>query len=215
MRVLSYSLYGDQLCYQLTLLMNLGLIAKIFPGWEPWIYADRTIDPTMLKYLENRGGKLIMMDPQPARIGSLWRYDPLWHSEVEYTLVRDADELVSATHKAAVDMWIDSGKLLYTAHTVPAHARKIIAALWGIRGDWGREKLPQPKWLPEEGFTGYYGEDEDWLDNHLLPLVQHSWLKFRANKEGVMDGPEFVSIPYEHLTPYYRWSNAQFGALPQ
>ena len=191
MNVISYSLYGNNPRFWKCLVANMDIVPEIYPDWNVWIYASG-VDSRILNLLENKGAKIIHMESKPGHIGMFWRFRPFWHPEVTRTIVRDADDLLSYTDKHAVDLWKESGCLLYTLHASCGHKTPIVGSLFGITSDWAKHKLP----IPEHGLSSEYGADEYWLASKLLPLVRHSWLRLRVQGNGVKDEPGMVTIKY-------------------
>ena len=191
MKVISYSLYGNNPRFWKCLVANMDVIAEIYPDWEVWIHASE-VDSRILNLLEKKGAHIIHMEPQAGHIGMFWRFRPFWDPNVTRTIVRDADDLLSYTDKHAVDLWEESGCHLYTLHAVNTHKKPIIGSLFGLTCDWPKHKLP----MPIQGLSSKYGADEHWLANGLLPQVKRSWLRLRIQNDGVKNEPGMVTIDY-------------------
>jgi len=53
MRVISFSLYGDNPIYTIGCLENAKLMDKFFKGWEMWVYHNDTVPQNILNELIN------------------------------------------------------------------------------------------------------------------------------------------------------------------
>lgn len=134
MNVVSFSLYGSDLLYNMGAIKNSELMKDIFPDWEMWVYHDNTVPQQILDILNNNGVKLISSSSR-GFYRSMWRFLPCGDESVDYFISRDADSRISLRDKAAVDEWIESGVNYHIIRDHPVgHSWVINAGMWGSKG---------------------------------------------------------------------------------
>lgn len=135
MKVISYSLYGDNPIYTIGCIKNAHLKSKFFKGWEMWVYHNDSVPTHILKELEILGVRLINTNENNGFLGSLWRFRPIIESEVEYFISRDCDSRISLRDEISVNEWISSGKSFHIIREHPiGHGWVINAGMWGAKG---------------------------------------------------------------------------------
>jgi hypothetical protein len=135
MKVISFSLYGDNPIYTIGCIKNAKLLDKIFKGWEMWVYHNNTVPDHILNELKNLNVKLINTNEHKEYFGSLWRFRPLLDNNVEYFISRDCDSRISQRDETAVNEWINSGKKFHVLREHPiGHGWLINAGMWGSKG---------------------------------------------------------------------------------
>lgn len=135
MKVISYSLYGDNPIYTIGCIKNAHLKSKFFKEWEMWVYHNDSVPTHILKELEILGVRLINTNENNGFLGSLWRFRPIIESEVEYFISRDCDSRISLRDEISVNEWINSGKSFHIIREHPiGHGWVINAGMWGAKG---------------------------------------------------------------------------------
>ena len=137
MKILSFSLYGENPIYTIGAIKNAKLKQHIFPEWEMWIYYNDTVPKKIIEELKKfEKIKLIFMDEDNKFVNSMWRFLPASESNVEYFISRDADSRISERDSTAVQEWINSNKLYHIIRDHPiGHAWPINAGMWGCKGN--------------------------------------------------------------------------------
>jgi hypothetical protein len=129
-RVISMSLYGQDLKYLNGAIFNSKLYKNIFPGWEYRIYHEHGISQKHLQILKDDGVNLIDMKDSKI-VGSLWRFLVYDDDDVEYFICRDIDDRINEYDYEMVMEWIDSNIPFHITRTTPGHTDLILAGLWG------------------------------------------------------------------------------------
>lgn len=143
MKVISFSLWGNNPKYCTGAVKNALLASTIYPDWECWFYVPElsriTASPhnnlvmaiNQLERLPNT--KVIRMnEPQDWR-GMFWRFLPGLDPQVEAFISRDCDSRLSLREKAAVDEWMASGELIHCMRDHPHHSVPILGGMWGMK----------------------------------------------------------------------------------
>lgn len=135
MRVLSFSLYGDNPKYTIGAIKNSELREKFYPDWQMRVYHNDSVPNYVLEQLEANNVVLINTKVDRNVCNAMWRFAPASEEEVEYFISRDCDSRIFERDVAAVEEWIASGKDFHIIRDHPGgHAWEISAGMWGAKG---------------------------------------------------------------------------------
>ena len=180
MKIISFSLYGDNPLYTQGALENLDYSKTIYPDWICRFYCDQKSVPTaIIRSLERAGGHVIMRKNSYREFNhepSLWRLRPFMDKSCSYFIVRDTDSRLSFREKAAVDEWINSNKTLHLLHDHHAHNSPVLAGLFGAKGN----SIPDFISILDEYMTNdtylRFGIDQRFLNRVILPMFADDYL---------------------------------------
>lgn len=111
--------------------MNTEISAKIYPGWLCRFYVDGSVPQTIIQRLQDNGAEVVKVDAALQNWpGTMWRFLAMDDPEAAYVLFRDADSVISWREAAAVQQWLESGKLFQTLRDASTHTELILAGLW-------------------------------------------------------------------------------------
>jgi len=173
MKVISFSLFGDNPIYTIGAIRNADLKNEIFPDWEMWLYHNHTVPQNILNELEQRGVKLINMGRDQRFLNALWRFIPAGDDTVEYFFSRDCDSRISYRDKEAVEEWIKSGKKAHILRDHPiGHFWVMNAGMWGCKGG----SIPAFKEIFDSFNNSNLNLNDRYLDqiflrDHIYPLI--------------------------------------------
>lgn len=163
MKVIAFSLFGDDQKYCDGAVTNAVLARLVYPDWRLKFYHDDTACVATLKNLAALGCELIRMSDAnaPKSLKMAWRF---LAANGDTVIFRDTDSLLAPKEAACVAEWERSGKGF---HAIRDHAHHYSHPLFG--GLWGtRKALPFSDWIANRGIWG------DRLDDMLL-LTEHVW----------------------------------------
>lgn len=147
MRVLSFSLYGDNPKYTIGAIKNSELREKFYPDWQMRVYHNDSVPNYVLEQLEANNVVLINTKVDRNVCNAMWRFAPASEEGVEYFISRDCDSRIFERDVAAVEEWIASGKDFHIIRDHPGgHAWEISAGMWGAKGGFIeniKEKMDQ------------------------------------------------------------------------
>lgn len=136
MKVLSFSLYGDNPIYTIGCIKNAQIKKEVFKDWEMWVYHNDTVPQNILNDLSELNVKLIDTKENNGFFGSLWRFNPITEPNVEYFISRDCDSRISLRDEIAVNEWIQSDKTFHILRDHPiGHGWPMNAGMWGSKGN--------------------------------------------------------------------------------
>lgn len=134
MKVISFSLYGDNLKYTIGAIKNSELKETFFPGWEMRVYHNDSVPNYVLEQLEANNVVLVNTGVEQGVCNAMWRFAPA-SEKVECFISRDCDSRLFERDAVAVQEWLDSGKCFHIIRDHPGgHAWEISAGMWGARG---------------------------------------------------------------------------------
>lgn len=190
--IVSTSVFGGGAQYVIGARRQHQLARAFYPGWEFRIYTD---DASPFADL---GATVIEMAPEGD--GCFWRFLPLFESDRNVVIVRDADSRITAREARAVREWMDSPHRFHIIRDHENHFAEgaaIIASMFGLKGSLSSEIL--------DIMSGYmarphlYGEDEVFLDRHVFPAVKDDCL-FHCMDEGWFgESRRHLANPYEFV----------------
>jgi hypothetical protein len=105
--------------------------ASLYPGWTCRFYLDETVPGPVRDKLAEAGAQVQMMTRKSPFDGLFWRFLPINDGHTRHFLVRDADSVINAREKAAVDDWLASGKAFHVMRDWWTHTEVMLAGLWG------------------------------------------------------------------------------------
>ena len=147
MRVLSFSLYGDNPKYTIGAIKNSEVREKFYPDWQMRVYHNDSVPNYVLEQLEANNVVLINTKVDQNVCNAMWRFAPASEEGVEYFISRDCDSRIFERDVAAVEEWIASGKDFHIIRDHPGgHAWEISAGMWGAKGGFIeniKEKMDQ------------------------------------------------------------------------
>ena len=145
--IISFSLWGSSERYLNSAIKNAQLTPFVYPGWRCRFYCDQTVPEATRGELLAAGAEIIMMpEQQILHEGLFWRFLVANDPTINRFLVRDADSLINARERLAVDEWISSDKDFHIMRDWWTHTDLILAGMWGGKAN----RLPslQHHWMP-------------------------------------------------------------------
>lgn len=132
MRIISFSLFGDDPKYRVGMMRNAEIAPSIYPGWKVYCWCSHRIEKEVITQLEGLGVTVKIPNVRQFPSGKFWRF--LAHDEpgVERFIVRDADSRLGSIERACVEEWILSGKSLHVIRDHPYHIQKVLGGTWGL-----------------------------------------------------------------------------------
>ena len=147
MKVISFSLYGDNTKYTIGAIKNSEVREKFYPDWQMRVYHNDSVPNYVLEQLEANNVVLINTKVDQNVCNAMWRFAPASEEGVEYFISRDCDSRLFERDVAAVEEWIASGKDFHIIRDHPGgHAWEISAGMWGAKGGFIeniKEKMDQ------------------------------------------------------------------------
>ena len=133
MKVISFSLWGDNPKYTMGAIKNSLLRNKFYPEWEMRVYHDSSVPSYILEEVKGNNVKLVEGDNQ-NHSNAMWRFSPASEEGIECFISRDCDSRLFERDVAAVNEWLESDKKFHIIRDHPGgHAWEINAGMWGCK----------------------------------------------------------------------------------
>lgn len=206
MKLLSFSLWGDNLTYLIGALRNAELAAALYPDWICRFYCASDLPQDFLNQLLGHPNvQVALMLPKPDRGGAFWRFMAAQDAGVSHVLFRDTDSRLSEREVAAVNDWLVSGKSMHLMRDHPFHWTPIMAGMWGCKGNALVNLEAQ---IAAYQPSNEYGSDQAFLADVIYPKIKHDCVihdAFSLSEAGldvrpfptVREGLEFVGQVYD------------------
>jgi len=129
---ISVSIFGDKKIYRNGLYQNLIEKELYYPNFEFHVFYDNTID---LNYLISIEKYCHLHYGEESIPGYFWRFFLIDDKSKDLILFRDIDSRFSKRESSAVEAWKKSNKKIHIMRDHPHHNYKIMAGMWGIKGE--------------------------------------------------------------------------------
>ncbi len=211
MRVVSFSLWGNDPTYTVGAVRNAELIRYVYPGWRARFYVHRDVSPEVKAALVGLQAQVCEIELSADWTGMLWRYFAIEDTAVEVAVFRDCDSRLSLREWAAVQEWLEEDRALHVMRDHPAHRIPIMGGMWGVRchkARWIPARMRASRWVDR------WGTDQRILAEEVWPLlaadsVEHD--EFHRGRPFPIPriGDEFVGQAFDaHDMPCERYIEA-------
>jgi hypothetical protein len=199
MKIISFSIWGDNPKYTLGAIRNAELTPIIYPGWISRFYCGSSVPKTIIDELKSLPHiQVIEMEEAGNWTSMCWRFYPASEEDVEFMISRDSDSRIDFREKAAVDEWISSGKSLHIMRDHKEHTSLIMGGMWGIKGN----AIQDIKKLIEDYHKGdFWQVDQNFLNSMIYPKLKddafihdefHNYERFKNRFPTERHGSDFV-----------------------
>ncbi len=178
MKLITFSLWGQDPKYGVGAIRNAELARKFYPGWICKFYVGYSVyaneDYTIIDQLEVMDNVKVIHMPAPGNWASMfWRFEPAYADDVDVFISRDCDSRLNAREAAAVQEWLDGPKLIHSMRDHPEHSVPIMGGMWGVK----KGALPDledqmDKWKQEDKWQ----TDQEFLRAVIWPANYHKVL---------------------------------------
>ena len=135
MKVIAFSLWGDNTRYTLGALQNASLAKLVYPDWVCRFYVGSDTPKYIVDMLlEFDNVQVVPMNEEGGvGLGTLWRFAAASDPDIDILIVRDCDSRLWFREKVAVDEWLASDKGFHIMRDNHQHGVPILGGMWGVR----------------------------------------------------------------------------------
>ena len=201
-KIIAFSLFGGSSAYCEPAVMNTEISAKIYQGWLCRFYVDDSVPQTIIQRLQANGAEVVKVDAALQNWpGTMWRFLAMDDPEAAYVLFRDADSVISWREAAAVQQWLESGKLFQTLRDASTHTELILAGLWGAVAGAVPDMRGKIEAYLKQPLESRHFADQFFLREHIWPYAKQS---LRAHDRvfgfyGATDFPDNTEFDYSRF----------------
>lgn len=169
-KIISFSLWGNNLKYTIGAIENCKLAKEIYPDWICRFYIGKSVPNSVVEDLKNfDNSEIISMQEDGDWTGMFWRFYACEDSDV--MISRDTDSRLSTREKLAVDEWLGSDKDFHIMRDHPYHKTEILGGMWGCRN----KILSNIKGQIESYKKGNFWQvDQNFLKEVIYPLIKEN-----------------------------------------
>jgi|TARA_R110001583_G_scaffold59311_2_gene176496 hypothetical protein len=170
MKIIAFSLWGNDLKYTLGAVRNADIAQELFPDWICRFYVGKSVPQSILGQLEKKTNvNIVRMDEDGDWSGMFWRFHPCSEEGVDAVLSRDTDSRLTQREKDAVDEWMNSDKGFHIMRDHPWHAAPILGGMWGCK----KGTLTEMSSLIDSIQKGdFWQVDQIFLRDYIYPLIK-------------------------------------------
>lgn len=169
MKIISFSLWGDNPKYTIGAIRNAELAQTIYPSWVSRFYVGKTVPQNIIDVLltiPNTEIKYINQDNNWTSM--FWRFSASYDPSVNIVIFRDTDSRLSDREKYAVDEWLSSDKTFHIMRDHPHHGFPILGGMWGYKNN---KKYDMKTMLENFKSSDRYGTDYEFFGKVLYPII--------------------------------------------
>ena len=134
MKLITFSLWGQDPKYLLGAIRNAELAREIYPDWICRFYVGQSVPSQITLQLESFNNVEVVHRPEFGDWkGMFWRFLPASEKGVQVMISRDTDSRLNIREKAAVDEWLASDKKFHIMRDHPHHRYPILGGMWGAK----------------------------------------------------------------------------------
>jgi hypothetical protein len=159
MKIISYSLYGDNKKYTLGAVYNAYLIKKYMPDWTARYYVNNTVPLQILDELRRANAQLIYISDTTIH-GSFWRFFVADDEAVDIYEIRDTDDRISDLQASVIREFEESSCNFHMVRGIVAHRKPMMAGMWG-----GKVKIKNIRELINQYPQHYIFEHDEYFLN--------------------------------------------------
>jgi hypothetical protein len=132
LRVVAFSLFGQEAFYSEAAIRNAQDVARWYPGWICRFYVGADVSAAVKQRLSQAGAEVVLPPRAQTYLpGTVWRFMALDDLRVKTVLFRDADSLITEREAHAVQQWLASDCQAHVMRDHAQHSELILAGLWG------------------------------------------------------------------------------------
>ena len=169
MKLITFSLWGQDPKYLVGAIKNAELARTIYPGWICRFYVGSSVPSAIINKLSTFSNvQIVAKEEWGDWRGMYWRFEPASESNVEVMISRDTDSRLNFRERAAVDEWLESDKGFHIMRDHPWHKFPVLGGMWGVKKGVVSNMVDL---IQEFGGTDEYGTDYVFFAKKVLPSL--------------------------------------------
>lgn len=133
MKLISFSLWGNNPKYTIGAIKNSILAKNIYPDWTCIFYIAPDVDKEIVQKLQENS-QVVVSSVQGNWKFATERFKAIDIPKCEVAIFRDCDSRLNIREALAVQQWIEGDKTLHVMKDHPYHGGfPILAGMWGVK----------------------------------------------------------------------------------
>jgi len=169
-KLITFSLWGENFKYLIGALRNAQLAKTIYPDWKCRFYVAKCVPSSFISELQsNENVEVVERDERGDWKGMFWRFEPASDPGIKVMISRDTDSRLNMREKKAVDAWLASEKGFHIMRDHPYHRFPVLGGMWGIKSG----VIPNMKEMINQfAQEDKYGTDYIFFSQVIMPLIK-------------------------------------------
>jgi hypothetical protein len=174
MKIISFSLWGDDLKYNIGAVKNCQLAEIYYPDWICRFYvAENTPKETINVLKSKRNAEVIETKDLGNWKFTIKRFFPFSEENVDLFISRDCDSRISSREAAAVNVWMNSDKKFHIMKDHPYHGSfPILAGMFGAKKGIVNNINELIDEYQKENLNEQYHFDQIFLLKYIWPKIK-------------------------------------------
>ena len=200
-KLICFSLWGDNPIYTIGAIKNAELAKKHYPGWVCRYYVSECVPRDIIIKLEAFNNTEIINMGKGDWTGMFWRFYPASEEGVDIMISRDTDSRLNGRESEAVSEWLNTDKGFHIMRDHPYHTTQILGGMWGVKSGI----LNNMKNMIDNYVKGdFWQVDQNFLKEVIWPIVKDNHVShdeyFDGNKFPTERKPRlFVGQPFDEF----------------
>jgi hypothetical protein len=169
MKVIAFSLWGENPKYTVGAVKNASIARELFPDWVCRFYIGEDVPKYTIKELCSLDAECALMNGSGWN-GMFWRF--LAADSHDVMISRDTDSRLGYREKAAIDEWLASDKDFHIMRDHPYHKTEILGGMWGVRNGILKGIKDMIRDYNKGSFDDKYQVDQNFLREVIYPMVK-------------------------------------------
>ena len=195
MKIIAFSLWGNDPKYTIGAIRNAEIAYELFSGWNNggWkcrFYCGEDVEDEVKNELIRLDSEIVEMGGTGWN-GMFWRF---FAADGDDTMIsRDTDSRLGLRERAAINEWIDSDKDFHIMRDHPYHATEILGGMWGAKNGILKGVKQMIQDYETGDFDQKYQVDQNFLREVAYPMVKDSAMvydEFFEKKPFPRDAPK-------------------------
>ena len=212
MKIISYSIFGEEQWYRNGLIKNIDIAKSLLRDWTVRVYISDKIEKDFIdKVSKNQNVEVIVKHEKYPYEGLMWRMLPMEEGH-EAVAVRDCDTRLFERDKNLLDDWLSNKFKYHVCRENPGAYSVMLAGLYGGKKPTLIIEDKFHKWREKyiKGKKSLYLWDQGFLRRHVYPNIrndlivytEHVKMNCEKNVKKIPGERGFYNGRYIHLGMY-------------
>lgn len=169
MKIIAFSLWGEDPKYTIGAIRNAEIAKRLFPEWTCRFYIGPDVPQYIVQKLGQLDSECCLMDSSGWN-GMFWRF---FAADSHDTMIsRDTDSRLGERERAAIDDWLNGDKDFHIIRDHPYHATEILGGMWGARNGILKGIKDMIHDHNNGSYDNKYQVDQNFLRDVIYPIVK-------------------------------------------
>lgn len=170
MKIISYTIFGEEEFYRKGLKANIDIAKTLFTDWTVRVYCCSKLPKDFIKSIDKPNVEIIIKKQEYNYHGLLWRLLPMQENH-DVVIVRDVDTRLFQRDKNLVDDWLETPHKYHICRDNIGSNQPILAGLWGGKKPDLPIQKTWDKWVKNENPKGIFLWDQGYLKKYIYPRL--------------------------------------------